>query len=380
MEQIEKVISLLKKAHEKVVLRKDITVYGYQFNYQYDFIGGVSKYLFSNLEIEEFLAETVENGGYGNRPGQIKESTEFIVVHDTASTAETAGAKAHANYVHNGGGGTSWHYSSGSDALVHQIPDNEVAYHAGDGLVVPYELHWTGVKAEYDNPVVTMKNGYYYINNKKSLIKIPNISVVQEKDDVFIESDGVRQGRKFKKSDLAMLNSFELNDSHINDYGLHLVIKDGYYYIGNTYYNPSYNKIANKGGNLRSIGIEMMINKGSNLSFTYHNTAKLIAKLLVENHLDLDRVKAHHFFSGKNCPCTLRENGLWTYFLQMVEIEYEMLKCANEVDIQFVCDSEFVNEKGLITNIPEELKSISYKVIVKHNEQVRELDFVTIVK
>ena len=33
MEQIEKVIALLKDAHEKVVLRKDIYVYGYLFNY-----------------------------------------------------------------------------------------------------------------------------------------------------------------------------------------------------------------------------------------------------------------------------------------------------------------------------------------------------------
>ena len=380
MEQIEKVISLLKEAHEKIILRKDIKVYGYQFNYQYDFIGGLSKYLFSNLEIKEYLAESVENGGFGNRPGNIKESTEFIVVHDTASTAETAGAIAHSNYVHNGGGGTSWHYSSGSDALVHQIPDNEVAYHAGDGLAVPYELHWTGIKAEYDNPIITIKNGYYYINGKKSLIKIPVITIVKDGNDVYLESDGIRQGRKYKKSDLDMLKSLELTDSHINDYGLHTVIKDGYYYIGNTYYNPSYNKIANKGGNLRSIGIEMMINKGSNLAFTYHNTAKLIAKLLVENNLDITRVKAHHFFSGKNFPCTLRENDLWNYFMKMVKIEYDMLKASNNIDIKFVCDSEYVDENGLIKELPLDVKSISYKVIVSDNNQTKELEFVSIIK
>ena len=34
MERIEKVIDLIKNAHEKVVLRKNINVYGYQFNYQ----------------------------------------------------------------------------------------------------------------------------------------------------------------------------------------------------------------------------------------------------------------------------------------------------------------------------------------------------------
>lgn len=39
----------------------------------------------------------------------------------------------HAEYVQNGGGGTSWHYSAGDTGIYHQIPDNERAYHAGDG-------------------------------------------------------------------------------------------------------------------------------------------------------------------------------------------------------------------------------------------------------
>ena len=380
MEHIEKVISLLKDAHEKVILRKNIKVYGYQFDYQYDFIGGVSKYLFDNLSIEEHIAQKVEDGGFGNRPCTIKESTEFIVVHDTASTAETAGAKAHANYVYNGGGGTSWHYSSGSDALIHQIPDNEVAYHAGDGLAVPYELHWTGIKAEYSDPIVTIKNDYYHINGKKSIIKIPELSITEEEGNYYILSDGVKQGRKYKKSDLNELKSLTLNDSHINDYGLHLVIKDGYYYMGNTYYNPSYNKIANKGGNLRSIGIEMMINKGSNLSFTYHNTAKLVAKLLVDNNLDLSRVKAHHFFSGKNCPCTLRQNGLWAYFTQLIKYEYEILKLLNDVKIEFICNEDYVDKNGLIKNLPSNIKSINYKVIVSHENKSKELNFTSIIK
>ena len=150
--------------------------------------------------------------------------------------------------------------------------------------------------------------------------------------------------------------------------------------MGNTYYNPSYNKIANKGGNLRSIGIEMMINKGSNLSFTYHNTAKLIAKLLVDNNLGLSRVKAHHFFSGKNCPCTLRQNGLWTYFVQLVKYEYEILKLLNDVKIEFVCDAEFIDKNGLIKYLPEEVKSIDYKLIVSHENKSKELYFTSIIK
>ena len=124
----------------------------------------------------------------------------------------------------------------------------------------------------------------------------------------------------------------------------------------------------------------MMINKGSNLSFTYHNTAKLIAKLLVDNNLDLTRVKAHHFFSGKNCPCTLRQNGLWHYFTQLVKYEYEILKLIDGIKIEFICDSEYVDNNGLIKFLPEDVKSINYKIIITHDNKSKELEFTTIIK
>ena len=124
----------------------------------------------------------------------------------------------------------------------------------------------------------------------------------------------------------------------------------------------------------------MMINKGSNLSFTYHNTAKLVAKLLVDNNLDLSRVKAHHFFSGKNCPCTLRQNGLWTYFTQLIKYEYEILKLLNDVKIEFICNEDYVDKNGLIKNLPSNIKSINYKVIVSHENKSKELNFTSIIK
>ena len=74
-----------------------------------------------------------------------------------------------------------------------------------------------------------------------------------------------------------------------------------------------------------------MVNEGSNLLVTWHKCAKLVANLLVNNNLDLTCVKPHHFFSGKPCPMTMRYNKMWEYFMQMVEIEFEILKL---MDIQ----------------------------------------------
>ena len=111
----------------------------------------------------------------------------------------------------------------------------------------------------------------------------------------------------------------------INDEGIRLVIEDGKYFIGDTWWSSTYKKISNTGGNCNSIGIETMVNQGSDLYMTWQRTAKLVAHLLVDYHLSVDDVKPHHYFSGKNCPETMRNNGLWDNFIELVKAEYEYL-------------------------------------------------------
>ena len=55
---------------------------------------------------------------------------------------------------------------------------------------------------------------------------------------------------------------------------------DGKYYIGETYYSSTYEKISNRGGNNNSIGIESCITVGTDIYLTWQKTAKLVAKLL----------------------------------------------------------------------------------------------------
>lgn len=345
MTQVEKVMDLLKKAHEPEIEIVKVTAYGYQFNYETDVIGCVSKYWYGKHEVIEHIAPLNSESNNQNRPGTLKPSTEYITIHDTASAAETAGSKAHALYVSNGGGGTSWHYSSGSDGIYHQIPDDEVAYHAGDGTRF-FTLLDTGLPYDKKNPKITIgEDHYYYLDGKKTLILAPEIE------------EGVYPTTEM-----------------INDDGILIEEKDHRYWMGATWYSPSYKRIGNFGGNRNSIGIETMVNKGSNLSLTWHKTAKLVAHLLEEQHLTPSRVKSHHYFSGKDCPMTMRRNhSYWHTFLTYVQAEYDVLMASlDDVTITFKSlTPELLDETGML----KEGKigaTVSYHITVSDQNQTLE--------
>lgn len=76
------------------------------------------------------------------------------------------------------------------------------------------------------------------------------------------------------------------------------------------------------GGNFAGISMELCINSDGNFEKTMDNAAWLTAKLLKENDLTISAVKQHHDFSGKNCPQTIREKGLWNNFLTTVKKYY----------------------------------------------------------
>lgn len=73
-------------------------------------------------------------------------------------------------------------------------------------------------------------------------------------------------------------------------------------------------------GNRQSIGIEICENRDGNRAAAEANAAWLVAKLLREFNLGLDRVKQHYDWSGKNCPRVLRaRKGGWDGFLAAVQ-------------------------------------------------------------
>ena len=292
-----------------------------------------------------------------NRPGIVKTSTEYITVHDTANNSSGATAKMHANYVEQGGGGTSWHYSVDQDNIYHQIPDNEVAYHAGDGHRV-YSLIDTGIKATSIRPVIYIKNGTYHILGQDTKLK------------------------PFNDQEATVYDTAVYTTEDINSLSIILEIgENGNYYMGRTYYNSGYGLIANFGGNRNSIGIESCVNNGSDYGHTYRNLAILVANLCIQNNLSVDRVKGHHYFSGKPCPNSILTTQLWEDFLTLVSRTKFVKEKLNDYTFNWTSLTSNIDNTGFIKTSVKSGDEIKYKVEVKkENNTVYTESFTTIVK
>ena len=150
-----------------------------------------------------------------------------------------------------------------------------------------------------------------------------------------------------------------LTKKDFNDNGILVVIKNGTYHIGETYFNETYQKIANRGGNNNGIGIEMCINEGENIYLNYQILAKLCAQLMDQNHLEIKDILPHHYFSGKDCPMTMRKNQLWEHFLKLVEVEYQVLtlkKAGYIITLEPI--STNITKQGLLKDLNSEIRFI----------------------
>jgi N-acetylmuramoyl-L-alanine amidase len=61
---------------------------------------------------------------------------KYVTIHNTGNASKGAGAKNHASYVKGDTAANlpvSWHYTIDESSVYQHLPDNETAYHAGDG-------------------------------------------------------------------------------------------------------------------------------------------------------------------------------------------------------------------------------------------------------
>ena len=331
-------MALILSTFVEDVFNASLTVYGFQGTYQTHVLGNVSLYTFQPLHIQERLIPLEHN----NRQGSTT-IPRYVVIHDTGNIASTANEFAHSNYVRNPSTGVSWHYSVGDLAIFRHVPDNEHAYHSGDGGRV-YNLTNTGVRIVRGiEPNLTIDAlGYYAINGTRTTVKAPLIHGNIASTDDIVDS-GIRLVK-----------------------GL-----DGYYHIGNTYYSGM--KISNTGGDRGGIGIEKMIHMGVNLHETWAKTAKLTAHLLIQHNLTLDDVVTHEFFSGKNCPQTLRNNDQWDYFMQLVEAEYNVQRHLDAFEITFYShNTRYINHSGRVVRLPNDVKTVEVSIIIEGDDYYAE--------
>jgi len=73
--------------------------------------------------------------GQRNRPGRVNPML-YVTIHETANTKKGANARAHANYLKGSDAANlpvSWHYTVDDAEICQHLPEDEEAYHAGDG-------------------------------------------------------------------------------------------------------------------------------------------------------------------------------------------------------------------------------------------------------
>ena len=82
-----------------------------------------------NIKQKFIPSGSVARSGYAMAP-------RYICIHNTANTSKGANAASHATYLQNSGknSSVSYHYVVDDKEIYQLLPDNEVAWHAGDGL------------------------------------------------------------------------------------------------------------------------------------------------------------------------------------------------------------------------------------------------------
>lgn len=76
---------------------------------------------------------------------------------------------------------------------------------------------------------------------------------------------------------------------------------------------------ATEKGNLYGIGIELCVNEDGNFEKTFENGAKLVAFLLKEYGLNINDVKTHNDFSGKDCPHNILKSNRMEEFKNKIK-------------------------------------------------------------
>ena len=349
------ILEFLDNIYKSRMENQKYYTFGYQKEYQkmpnYDlgYVPFIKELEFT--EKENFISLTNPK----NRPGILKNKTLYVCVHDTASGAPSADELAHERWLSgmasdiNSNTWVSWHYTVGEKYIIHHIPNDEVAYHAGDGTSTPLEFINTNIKNDKEKVNIEVGNdNYFYVNGKKTFIAIP-----QDENGDYPQN--------------AILPMLGIN---------YKIDNLGNIYLGNTYYNKGYNTISNRGGNLNSIGIETCVNYGSDYTKTMRNCAYLVSKLCKDYNLPIENVLQHNSFSGKDCPKTLRFNNRWWEFINLVSLNMEYNELSNDYDISFISlNPDYLNKEGKIIK-HEEGKEINYKCVVinkKTNERFEKI-------
>ena len=359
-DKVEQVLSLLVAASQAEVEVGNACLYNDGTTRYYDSMyGSVNYFYFKDFTINtNYQAQAVATGSHSGKRAQ--SDIEFVTVHDTATLTGTGAAMASNMSTSTS---VSIHYVVGNGEAFAVLPEEYVAWHAGDGTGVKFQWLATGVKGTetltVDNfDIVKVGEQYYFtINGQQTKVVCPTTN-----------------GSKSIKNP---------SKAHFSDLGPTWKIIDGEYYIGTPWASFGQNisgVICSKGGNNNSVGIEMCVNTSGDIYTSYQVNAQLVADILVRNGLDLTRVKQHNTFDGKNCPQVMRAGNFWSTFMKMVEINYTLQKDYSDVKVSMVSDNpDIVDNTGRVVNYPSVATTVGYTITVTLGSQTKSIKLYSVV-
>ena len=188
--------------------------------------------------------------------------------------------------------------------------------------------------------------GYYYYNHKEKmpywlanivLDYTPYSAYPKSVNGIKVHTKLIKDNTKARSGELRKIKYIVIHET--DNYAASATAKSHSNYLLNNntsatswhytvdekeiYHHIPDNEIANhageRNGNLYGIGIEMCVNDGSDYDKTVDNTAHLVAYLLTAYHLDINAVKMHKDFSGKECPHYMLENNAFKDFKNKVK-------------------------------------------------------------
>ena len=133
------------------------------------------------------------------------------------------------------------------------------------------------------------------------------------------------------------------------------------------YHNVPDNEVTWQGDSYeayaKSIGIETCVNYGSDLYRTWQRMGKLVATLLDEYGLDVSAVKQHYDFNQKDCPKTLRNNGLWDTALDMIKVELIAKQYLSDYTLEFKSFSPlYLDDTGKVIAQGKDNVRLAYQI------------------
>ena len=403
-EQDDIVEFILAQHNANIYTYYDMVVGG---DYSVDIYSSISKLFYNHeLYINTDYVDDGDNSGNLYKNANIEEQyggLQFITFHYTGTMGKGADPDNIVKSMTSASSSVSIHFATGNMANGNytdtQVSDvyqalslEHGAWHAGDSNARYYSnstlldaegkkrFMWIPTGVAYDGAdLLTLEwsasdDFYFEINGKKTTIKLPDTyeynsrktKHIYNADGTISSSEGYGQTAFTGRTP----------ESFFNDQGFVATVIDGYYYMCPTWwsYGQVYEgRICAVGGNMNSIGIESCVDVGSDLWYTWQTSAQLIAKLLDDNDLTIDRVKGHHFFDGKNCPQPMLENNLeiWWEFIDLIKAELELRQKYNGYKITMVSNNpDIVDNHGRVVEAPEFATAVSYTVTIEKDGQV----------